>query len=100
VLFAARLHTDTGVERRNASERANRKSLTNASAALLTERFTNMVRKLGTASDARIATIATTIINSINVNPRLRFFIAWTILGKLTQAQVQADIRQHQSAQR
>jgi hypothetical protein len=88
------------VERRNASERANRKSLTNASAALRTERFTNMVRKLGTASDARIATIATTIINSINVNPRLRFFIAWTILGKLTQAQVQADIRQHQSAQR
>jgi len=63
------------VERLSASDRAKRISLTNESAAACSERLTNIVRKLGTAKDASMATIPTVTMSSTSVKPFWRSFI-------------------------
>jgi hypothetical protein len=75
VLFAAKLQTVTVTDRRNASERASRISLTKSNTALCTDRLTNSVLKLGTAKAANTAIIAMTTRSSIKVKPWGRYFM-------------------------
>lgn len=74
-------HTETCADRFTASERAYRRSVTSASAAACTVRFTRNVRKLGIPIDARIATRATTISSSISVKPVWRIFMVASVAG-------------------
>ena len=83
----------TFVDRLTASERAKRKSLTMASAAASTLRLTSIVRKLGTASEANTAAIATVTSNSINVKPYCRFFMKHKLPWLSANLQHGPDIR-------
>jgi len=99
VLFAAKLQMDTGLRRRNASERVNRMSVVRFWATLRTVRLANIVRKLGKANDAKIPAIARTTSNSIRVNPLRRFFIALAYTKILTSHE-QSDGRKVEGVER